>query len=407
MRVRAAHVLATMALLALFLSVIPGEAATDTLHAGTAIPADYRLPSDLVLAVYVPSGLHKQRAYIPMMSIWFEPGKAIEIGIASTLQQYFPSGFVLTSDDTRPYGLLLVLHPKWSGDNNVLTTTLSYRVIDAQGKQVDQGEQAATAKRKDLSGNAERQASAKAMQQVIAAVITHLHPTAASHAATAHVADVDPVLLVNYDKPYATGTGFFINTGGQIMTAAHVVADCQMLEAHRDTTVLRAKTRVQSNLLDVAVLDSGRPAEHFLPWRQDTSLDVGEPVVNVGYPLQTILAASPNLTRGNVSSRGGLSGSMGQFQFSAPIQPGSSGGPVVSDGGELLGITVGTLNATLLIDKGLLPQNVNFALEARYAAMFLRRNNIGFVEVPPRRDGDARTGNGSALAATVQLSCYQ
>jgi S1-C subfamily serine protease len=102
-----------------------------------------------------------------------------------------------------------------------------------------------------------------------------------------------------------------------------------------------------------------------------------------------------------------LKGSEGIFQFSAPIQPGSSGGPVVSDNGELLGVTVGTLNATPLIERGLMPQNVNFALDARYAAMFMRNTHIEFGEIAVNGPGDLRTANAAALSAVVQLSCYQ
>jgi hypothetical protein len=80
---------------------------------------------------------------------------------------------------------------------------------------------------------------------------------------------------------------------------------------------------------------------------------------------------------------------------------------VVSDGGELLGITVGTLNAATLIQQGLLPQNVNFALDARYAARFLRQANVQFNEVTPNPKGDMRTANDAALGAVLQLSCYE
>ena len=167
------------------------------------------------------------------------------------------------------------------------------------------------------------------------------------------------------------------------------------------------KVVATSDLLDLAVVDSGKPTERALPLRIGQVLTLGEAVTNVGFPLQGLLAASPNLTRGNVSARAGLKGSVGLFQFSAPIQPGSSGGPVVSDGGELLGVTVSSLNATALIKEGLLPQNVNFALEAKYAAMFLRDSKIVFSEVKPRTDGSMTIANDAAIGSVVQLSCYQ
>jgi serine protease Do len=130
-------------------------------------------------------------------------------------------------------------------------------------------------------------------------------------------------------------------------------------------------------------------------------------VIEVGFPLSGVLAGSPNVTRGNISSREALAGGLGQFQFSAPVQPGSSGGPVVSESGELLGVTVGSLGVTALIQRGVLPQNVNFALDARYAASFLDRYKIVYVSVPRGRSPDAHAATEAILPAVVPVSCYQ
>ena len=80
---------------------------------------------------------------------------------------------------------------------------------------------------------------------------------------------------------------------------------------------------------------------------------------------------------------------------------------MVSDGGELLGIAVGTLNVTSLAEQGLLPQNVNFALDAKYVSEFLNREKIAYQEVPARTDGNMQRANEAAIASVVQLSCYQ
>jgi serine protease Do len=123
--------------------------------------------------------------------------------------------------------------------------------------------------------------------------------------------------------------------------------------------------------------------------------------------LQSILSQSPNVTRGNISARGGLTGSQGQLQFSAPVQPGSSGGPVVSDAGEVLGITVGTLSAPALAKQGVIPQNVNFALDSRYAVKFMQKYNLDFKSVDESARGDLHTANQAALGAVVNVECYE
>ena len=238
-------------------------------------------------------------------------------------------------------------------------------------------------------------------------LLNKLQPDAVKYPAKGSFKELPPEKYVDREKPVSTGTGFFINPAGQILTAAHVTEDCAILEAKYDDVALLGHVVASSHLVDLAVLDTGKPAEHTLPLRKGGDVLLGEPVVNVGYPLQPILASSPNLTRGNISSKGALEGSLGQFQFSAPIQPGSSGGPVVSDKGELLGVTQSTMNVSRLIQQGIVPQNVNFALNFKYVAMFLRKNQIAFAEIAPPGPGDSQKGNDAALSSTLRLSCYQ
>jgi hypothetical protein len=50
---------------------------------------------------------------------------------------------------------------------------------------------------------------------------------------------------------------------------------------------------------------------------------------------------------------------------------------------------------------------VNFALDAKHAAAFLKREGVAFTEVPARQGGSMQQANDAALAAVVQLSCFQ
>jgi S1-C subfamily serine protease len=382
--------------------------AASTLPPGATIPKDLKLPLDVAVAAYVPSHFRKERFYPRDLGYWVEPGKALDDSLGAVLKQFFAKGKLAGSDDSEPNGLLIVLHPKWDSEAGTIRLTLKYQVYGEKAAVLLQGERVFTAPVKAMNlSKSFYNAALGASQLVAAEVVTKLRPDSVKYPATNKLVDLDPKLIVDREHPVATGTGFFINAAGQVMTAAHVLHDCAYTEVKRDEQTLGSRVVASSLLLDLAVIDTGTPAAKFLPLRKDAELFIGEPVANVGFPLQPILAASPNLTRGNVSSRGALAGSKGQFQFSAPIQPGSSGGPVVSDGGELLGVTVSTLSAAPLLEQGALPQNVNFALDAKYAAMFLRKNSIAFTEVPANPKGDMRLGNEAALATVVRLSCYQ
>jgi S1-C subfamily serine protease len=382
--------------------------AAEKLPAGLNVPKEYKLPSATTLAVYIPTSLRHLRYYMAPARVWLQPGSALEGGVSAVTQQFFGSSFVVEAGDERPFGLLLDLHPQPSINQGTVTMLLNYKVLTPDGTVVLEGKQSADAAVGDFrSSGGLHTAAAQAAQLIVIELLNKLQPDAVKYPPKGTFKDLAPEKYVDREKPVSTGTGFFINPAGQIVTAAHVTEDCAILEAKQDDTALLGKVVASSNLVDLAVLDTGKPAEHTLALRKGGEIQLGEPVVNVGYPLQPILASSPNLTRGNISSRGALEGSLGQFQFSAPIQPGSSGGPVVSDKGELLGVTQSTLNVSRLIQQGVVPQNVNFALNVKYVAMFLQKNQIAFAEIAPTGPGDSQKGNEAALSSTLRLSCYQ
>ena len=106
----------------------------------------------------------------------------------------------------------------------------------------------------------------------------------------------------------STGTAFYINGNGQLMTAAHVLRDCLLIEAQKGDVKIPVTQRALSDLLDLAIVDTGQPTDKALPLRIGQELMLGESVTNVGFPLQGLLSTSPNLTRGNVSQAAKLLG---------------------------------------------------------------------------------------------------
>lgn len=364
--------------------------------------------SDAVLAVYIPPANLLSRSYNSSYNVWIEPGQALDDSLTQVGQLIFPNLVRVDLGSTKTYGLLLDLDPKWELKGTRVSLTMQYNVFGPDGSKLLEGSTESLAPIKGMSITAAAYTAARrTIQTAMYDALNRLRPDAVKFPATASMARINRESLVDRSKPLRTGTAFFINNKGQMLTAAHVQRDCVLLEARKDGKAFPVTSLASSILLDVAVLDSGQPTAAGLPFRSGEGLVLGESVTSVGYPLQGLLADSPNLTRGNVSSSSGIKGSYGMFQFSAPIQPGNSGGPVVSDNGELLGMAVGTLNAKSLVDRGLLPQNVNFALDSNYVARFLRREKIAFDEVQRKGPGEMKIANDAALGAAVQLACYQ
>lgn len=175
------------------------------------------------------------------------------------------------------------------------------------------------------------------------------------------------------------GTGFFIDQDGLIVTNEHVTRGCRAVSAgipgsKFSTAAIKATDPV--NDLSLLKIDTG-PAS--TPPGLRTGLKLGESVAVFGFPLSNVgIATSGNFTMGYVSALAGLKNDTREYQISAPVQPGNSGGPMIDHMGNVVGVINSKLNAlnVALTKGGDIPQNVNFAIKASVLQNFLETNGV-------------------------------
>ena len=66
--------------------------------------------------------------------------------------------------------------------------------------------------------------------------------------------------------------------------------------------------------------------------------DVGTRVYALGYPLSNLLGNEIKLTDGIISCKSGYKGNISEYQISAAVQPGNSGGPLIDEDGAIIGV---------------------------------------------------------------------
>ena len=142
---------------------------------------------------------------------------------------------------------------------------------------------------------------------------------------------------------YWSGSGIALNSK-VFATNNHVVDGATHLyvyfpETKEKYTAQTIKADPTSDLAIVRITDprfKGFPAIQY--GFKQTIEDVGTDVFVLGYPRVDTMGEEVKLTTGVVSSRSGFQGNQTQYQVSAPVQPGNSGGPLFNDSGELIGI---------------------------------------------------------------------
>jgi S1-C subfamily serine protease len=181
----------------------------------------------------------------------------------------------------------------------------------------------------------------------------------------------------------SAGTGFYVSKAGEVLTNAHVVQGCTTvnIKGHGDTSFRPARVKASNTTEDLALIvpnGGAKPPPTVLTWRRETRL--GEQIAIFGFPYLGTLASSGTFTRGDVTALAGISNNSAHFQLSAPVQPGNSGGPVVDEQGNVIGVVVAKLNALAVARvRGDIPQNVNFAIKSARAISFLETNGVAIT----------------------------
>jgi len=184
--------------------------------------------------------------------------------------------------------------------------------------------------------------------------------------ASATYASVAPsVFLVerrdNAGKRLGIGSAFLIS-GNRLVTNAHVVSGgrpfLKVGPIAIELTIARLDTKN-----DLAILESRTPVEARPLLFGPAEPGIGTPILALGNPQ----GLERTVTEGLISGVRTLAGRR-LLQISASISPGSSGGPVVTSDGLVVGVVVGFL------ENG---QNLNFAIPSELVQQLLSSSPVG------------------------------
>jgi serine protease Do len=179
------------------------------------------------------------------------------------------------------------------------------------------------------------------------------------HQTPAEIALHSTPAIVSIRTAHSLGTGFVVDKSGLIATNLHVVAGHErlvvILPDQRQFPILEVTSHDPN--VDLAIVRIGAHDLPSLSLGDSEAVHAGDPIVAIGHPL----GLEDTVSNGLVSAVRTLDG-VTVLQISAPIAPGSSGGPIFNERGEVIGV------CTALLQGG---QNLNFGVPSKYVRALL------------------------------------
>jgi S1-C subfamily serine protease len=224
--------------------------------------------------------------------------------------------------------------------------------------------------------------------------------------------------LVELPGEQGYGSAFCINTAGLFVTNAHVTevegADKRLTlvlnPGEKDQKLVKATVLRQDADTDLAIVQLEQPATlTALALGSSDALTETMSVTAFGYPFGKDLAIHedeyPNVSVsiGHITALRKTHGELAQIQVDAALNPGNSGGPVLNEKGEVIGI----------VRAGIQGAGVNFAIPVSSLQTLLKQPVILFTPPFIPRDGvfqaqefaiQVATFSGSVSDLTVDLT---
>jgi S1-C subfamily serine protease len=197
------------------------------------------------------------------------------------------------------------------------------------------------------------------------------------------------------------GTCVAVRPDGIVATAAHILTNSETIAVYFPNGRTSAAEVVNFSVpTDLAILRVDGATPNYLEPVSYKHLTLGESVFTIGFPTVDLLGTEPKFSQGNITAFSGPSGDSTYMQISVPIQPGNSGGPLVTERGELVGIVLASADLEVFLNStGTIPQNINWAIKGDYLRALMDET----VEAPRAtnvREARSRTADSVCLVVS-------
>ena len=196
----------------------------------------------------------------------------------------------------------------------------------------------------------------------------------------------------------ASGTGFYVTKSGHIITNHHVIDGCKTVKLKFNGQEIDGKVLAVDKVNDLAVVKANiKPKRIYSVSNKDVQLL--EDIIIAGYPLGKKVSAAIKTSKGSVTALAGFGDNYSEFQTDAALNQGNSGGPIMNQKGNVVGVAVAAYGKK----KGV--ESFNFGIKSSTLKTFANANGITFMQ-PNNRDLTNKDLGELITSATVYLECH-
>jgi S1-C subfamily serine protease len=187
-----------------------------------------------------------------------------------------------------------------------------------------------------------------------------------------------------------TGTGFFVDASGHMLTARHAAADCARMVVSKEGRFVSAHVVALSADADLALIKVPRTLGLAAVFPKDAGVSVNDMVFASAY--DTLRVSRGILANATVASN--QAGGAGSLLIDSDITFGASGAPVLDGRGLVQGIVSRKVGARRVI-----------AVDAGLAKAFLAANGIHFEQDDRSQIAGAASRADRAASISARVSC--
>jgi len=237
-----------------------------------------------------------------------------------------------------------------------------------------------------------------------------------SHAQSAESSD-----LITYQAPkknkkllhFTSGTGFFVNNS-YIVTNEHVVQSCKSIKVRGAVPSSSAKLVAIDKVSDLALIKTSQGPERVAMLRGPKQpIKEGEDVVVMGYPLERGIRGQYVVKNAKITDANDVYDGVSRIQFTDSVEKGNSGGPLMDDNGNVIGVIVGKMSfylADASTAEGIEAKPVktsSIAINLESLRSFLNTHNVYYKEDIQTYDHPNRWLEQKAKKYIVNIHCIK